>query len=144
MSGKQEKGSISLLMVLMLLAVGSLMLGGLSRQLSAQRFEVAAEIQFIKNQTAARSALAWGEKQSWQPQRTWQCQFESRHQWHACLHLSDKGEALLAASGSVAGPMLPFTLWRWGVLQGNKLVASAQGWLDFCPLLDDDLCKLPR
>ncbi|WP_312741749.1 DUF2509 family protein [Cedecea neteri] len=144
MSGKQEKGSTSLLMVLMLLAVGSLMLSGLSRQLSAQRFEVAAEIQFIKNQTAARSALAWGEKQRWQPQRTWQCQFESLNQWHTCLYLTDKGEALLAASGSVAGPMLPFTLWRWGVLQGNKLVASAQGWLDFCPLLDDDLCKLPR
>ena len=139
MSCKQEKGSTSLLMVLMLFAVGSLMLSGLSRQLGAQRFEVAAEIQFIKNQTAARSALAWGENQNWHPQRTWQCQVESSNQWHACLHLTDKGEALLAASG----PALAFTLWRWGVLQGNKLAASAQGWLDFCPLLDDDLCKLP-
>lgn len=144
MSGKQEKGSTSLVMVLMLLAVGSLMLSGLSRQLSAQRLEVAAEIQFIKNQTAARSALAWGEKQSWQAQKAWQCQTEPRNHWHACLHLTDKGEALLAASGAISAGALPFILWRWGVLQGSKLVASSQGWLDFCPLLDDELCQLPR
>lgn len=144
MSGKREKGGTSLLMVLMLLAVGSLILSGLSQQLSAQRFEVAAEIQFIKNHTAARSALAWGEKQSWQPQRTWQCRLEARNNWQACLYQTDKGEALLAAFGTIPGNEVPFTLWRWGVLQGGELVASAQGWLDFCPLLDDDLCKLPR
>ncbi|ATF91197.1 Protein of uncharacterised function (DUF2509) [Cedecea neteri] len=143
MSGNLEKGSTSLLMVLMLLAVGSLMLSGLSRQLSAQSLEVAAEIQFIKNQTVARSALAWGEKQSWQALKAWQCQIEPRNHWQACLHLTDKGEALLAASGSISESALPFTLWRWGLLQGNRLVVSEQGWLDFCPLLDDDLCKLP-
>ncbi|WPU23840.1 YgdB family protein [Cedecea neteri] len=144
MSGKQEKGSSSLLMVLMLLAVGSLMLSGLSRQLGAQRFEVAAEIQFIKNQTGARSALAWGEKQSWRLQKAWQCQTEPRNHWQACLRLTDKGEALLAASGVISGGTLPITLWRWGVLQKGRLVASEQGWLDFCPLLNEELCTLPR
>lgn len=144
MNREHEKGGTSLLMVLMLLAVGSLMLRGLSQQLSVQGFEVAAEIQFIKNQAAARSALAWGERQRWQSQEEWQCLNEQQHAWHACLHQTEKGEALLAASGSVAGDALPITLWRWGVMQGGKLVASAHGWLDFCPLLDDALCHLPR
>lgn len=144
MSGKREKGSSTLFMVLMLFALGSLMLQGLSRQLGAQRFEVAAEIQSIKNHVAARSALAWGEKQSWRPQKEWQCQHDPRFVWHACLHQTDKGEALLAAFGDASGERFPLTLWRWGVLRDGKLAAAAQGWLDFCPLVDDALCTLPR
>lgn len=144
MNYRQEQGSSSLLMVLMLFALGSLMLDGISRQLRAQRFEIAGEVQFIKNDTAARSALAWGERQNWPQQSTWQCLSEQSHAWRACLYQTEKGEALLAAAGAGSSQALPLTLWRWGMLQEGKLVASAHGWLDFCPLMDKDLCDLPR
>jgi len=142
MNLSREAGQSTLLMVLMLLLLGLMMLAGLSSYLAAQRQWGMKEVRSIVRYAGAQSALAWGAGQQWSPQPHWQCQTEAFSRLHACLYQPKDNEALLA--GTLTGGNLSENLvfWRWGRLKKGKFIASAHGWLDYCPLSDKARCNL--
>ncbi|MCT4715429.1 DUF2509 family protein [Enterobacteriaceae bacterium H18W14] len=138
-----QRGSSSLVFVLLLLSLGILMLNGLQQQLNQQQKAIASEISFLKYYVDAVSALAWGGQQRWQATRQWQCQQQGK-EWRACVLLTEKGETLMAAQKLPGQDQLPLTLWRWGSLEDSRWRAAAHGWLDFCPIREDAQCQLPQ
>ena len=144
MSRQLERGNITLSFVLLLFALGILMLGGLQQQLSHQRFQVASEIDFLKQYAGALSAQAWGRQLSWQSQQSWQCQQHTGKGWRSCVRVIDKNEAVMAAFGMVSGRKLPLILWEWGTLVNAQWSSTPHGWLDFCPFAEVARCQLPQ
>lgn len=138
----REAGQSTLLMVLMLLLLGLMMLSGLSYYLADQRQWGMKEVRSIVRYAGAQSALAWGSRQQWSPQPHWQCQTETFSGLRACLYQAKDNEVLLA--GTLVGSNLSESLvfWRWGRLKNGKFIASAHGWLDYCPLSDKTRCNL--
>lgn len=142
MNPRRETGNSAMLMVLMLLLFGTMMLVGLSSHLTAQRQWGVQEIKSIVRYAGAQSALAWGEGLRWQRQPRWQCQTETVSARHACLYQTSGSEVLLAGFLADDSPAVRVTLWRWGGLKKGKFIASAHGWLDYCPLGDKTDCDL--
>lgn len=138
----REAGSSSLLMVLILLLLGSMMLAGLSSYLTAQRQWSLQEIKTIVRYTGAQSALAWGAWQDWRRQSGWQCQTEAVSALRACLYQTQDDDVLLAGFLVDDFPAMRLILWRWGRIKKGKFIASAHGWLDYCPLHDQTRCHL--
>jgi len=140
---QREQGSSSLAFVLLIFSLGMLMLSGLQQQLDRQRFAVAREIGFLKEYTAAVSALAWGSKQHWQKANQWQCKREAA-QWRACVLMTTKDKVVMAAQGVSQQKSAPVTLWRWGKVANTQWISSSHGWADFCPLTEASQCQLPE
>lgn len=139
----RQRGSSSLAFVLLLFTLGMLMLNGLQQQLNQQQKAVACEISFLKQYADAASALAWGSQQRWQAIRQWHC-LQRGKEWRACILLTEKGEALMAAQKLSAHEQIPVTLWRWGKLEDSRWRALPHGWLDFCPIREVAQCQLPQ
>jgi len=142
MDGSREAGNSSILMVLMLLLSGLMMLTGLSSHLAAQRQWGMKEVSSIVRYAGAQSALAWGEELQWSPQEYWQCQTEVSSALRACLYQTEDDEALLAGFLANDNFAERRVFWRWGRLKKGKFIASAHGWLDYCPLSDKTRCNL--
>ena len=142
MSLPREAGLSSILMVLMLLLLGLMMLAGLSSYHAAQRQWGMKELRSIVRYAGAESALAWGAGQHWSPQQHWQCQTEAFSGLHACLYQEKDNEALLAGTLVDGNLSESLVFWRWGWLKKGKFIASAHGWLDYCPLSDKTRCSL--
>lgn len=133
----RERGISSLALVLLLLALGSLLLQGLSRQDASHASRVAIESQALQRQAVVQSALEWGRMQRWLLQPAAQCRREATQLGDVCLRLLADNNALLIAH--YAGS----SLWRHGRVIDDRIVFSAQGWSDFCPLREEALCQLP-
>ena len=142
MNPNREIGTSSMLMVLMLALSGTMMLVGLSAHLTTQYQWGAREARSIVRFAGAQSAISWGMWQRWWPQKQWQCQTETLSAQRACLMQTQDGEALLAGFLADGNPSAWLIHWRWGRLRNGKFIASAHGWLDYCPLRDKTHCNL--
>lgn len=126
-----------MLMVLLLLALGSLLLQGLNQQQRALLAQTAGETQAIRETARAHSALQWGKGLAWLIQDASACQHADAEGWHACLRIFDDASVLLIASG---GGVL---LWQSGGIEEGMVRFSPHGWSDFCPLTEANLCLMP-
>lgn len=133
----RQRGMSSLGLVLLIILLGSLMLGGLNQRQHAHHQRVASESLALRNMAEVQSAMEWGRVQAWQRQPSVQCRQELTHGWRVCLRLFDDQTLLLiAASGSNM-------LWRLGAIENDRVIFSRHGWSDFCPLNEAALCQLP-
>lgn len=142
MNPNREAGTSSILMVLTLLLSGTMMLSGLSSYLSAQHQWGVQETRSITRFAGAQSAIAWGVWQRWWPQKQWQCQTETQSALRACVYQTQDDEVLLAGFLAAGDPASWLIHWHWGKLSKGKFIASAHGWLDYCPLSDKTCCNL--
>jgi type II secretory pathway component PulK len=133
----RQRGVSSLLMVLLLLALGSLLLQGMNQQQRSLLAQVSAETQAIRETAAAHSALQWGKGLHWPLQDAAACQQDSSQRWRVCLRrFSDASALLIASSGAVQ-------VWQSGWFEQDVLRFSPHGWSDFCPLKEKVLCQMP-
>lgn len=132
----RQRGMSSLALVLLIMLLGSLMLGGLNQRQHTHHLRVASESRGLRAMAEVQSAMEWGRVQAWQYQPAVQCRQESDHGWRVCLRILDNQTLLIAASGSE-------TLWRLGAIENEGVVFSRHGWSDFCPLSEVALCQLP-
>ena len=135
----RQRGLSSLLMVLLLLALGSLLLQGLNQQQSSLLAQTASETQALRDAAGAHSALQWGKGLAWSLQETVRCQQNAALGWRACLRIFSDASVLLIG-GSDGGGML---LWQSGAIEQSRVRFSPHGWSDFCPLKEASLCLMP-
>lgn len=133
----RQRGLSSLLMVLLLLALGSLLLQGLNQQQRSLMAQTSSETQALRDAADAHSALQWGKGLSWPQQEAVSCQQDAAHGWRACLRIFSDASVLLIGGG---GRML---LWQSGEVEQNRVRFSPHGWSDFCPLKEASLCQMP-
>ena len=134
---KRQRGFASLLMVLLLLALGSLLLQGLNQQQRALLAQTASETRAIRDSAGAHSALQWGKMQPWLAHEALACRQSGAEGWRACLRIFHDGMVLLiAASGSIQ-------VWQSGRVERGRVRFSPRGWSDFCPLKDESQCRMP-
>lgn len=133
----RQRGVSSLLMVLLLLALGSLTLQGLSRQHQAQLSLVGLEVKALRDGANADSLLEWGRMQSWDGLAPEQCRQAAALPGRLCLRLfSDDAALLIAGSGEQLR-------WWSGNVENGRAHFDAHGWSDFCPLREEAQCQLP-
>ncbi|MBZ7831403.1 DUF2509 family protein [Raoultella planticola] len=133
----RQRGASSLLMVLLLLALGSMLLQGLNQQQRSLLAQTAGETQAIRETAGAHSALQWGKTLAWTVHDANACRDSAAGGWRACLRIFDDASALLIASG---GRIL---LWQSGRVEEGVVRFSPHGWSDFCPLTEANLCRIP-
>lgn len=133
----RQRGMSSLALVLLILLLGSLMLNGLNQQRVTHIRRVKTESLSLQHYAAVQSALEWGRMQTWRPEPAVQCQPPPDDAWRVCLRiLAENRVLLIAGSGEQR-------LWRAGRIEQDKVLFSAHGWSDFCPLKESELCLLP-
>lgn len=133
----RQRGMSSLALVLLLLLLGSLMLNGLSQQLSSHLWRVNREVHGLRNIAEIHSAMAWAQHQVWSSQPLLQCRQPAGVSWRSCLRIfSDKSALLIVANEEDA-------LWHLGAVSGSNIRLLPHGWSDFCPLKEVALCQLP-
>lgn len=133
----RQCGLSSLLMVLLLLALGSLLLQGLNQQQRSLQAQTAGETRALRDTAGAHSALQWGKTQAWSAQDAQACRRSGVDGWRVCLRIfSDASALLIAASGRVL-------LWHSGQVEQGSVRFSPHGWSDFCPLKEPNLCQMP-
>lgn len=124
-------------LVLLLLVLGSLLLGGLNQQYQALSGRVASEGRRIRDAAEAHSALEWGRSQSWSPGVTAQCRQPAGIAGSVCLRIFTDGALLLIASGGAT------RRWLSGEVKKGAVIFWPHGWSDFCPLTEEALCQPP-
>lgn len=135
----RQRGLSSLLMVLLLLALGTLLLQGLHQQQRSLLAQTASETRALRDAADAHSALQWGKTLTWPLQEAVSCQQKAALDWRACLRIfSDASVLLIGSSGG--GRML---LWQSGAVEQNRVHFSPHGWSGFCPLKETSLCQMP-
>ncbi|MEN0614800.1 DUF2509 family protein [Klebsiella indica] len=133
----RQRGFSSLLMVLLLFALGSLLLQGLNQQQRSLLAQAANEMQALRDTASVQSALQWGKGLSWPRQEAVSCQQDVTLGWRACLRIfSDASVLLIGGSGTML-------LWQTGTVEQNRVRFSPHGWSDFCPLKEASLCQMP-
>ncbi|MTD37140.1 DUF2509 family protein [Erwinia sp. CPCC 100877] len=133
---RYQRGS-ALLMVLMMLALGTLLLRGLGLHYGLHQPVLALEIQRIQASSEAHSALAWGLRQTWAPTPSWQCR-EAPEWGSACLRVVKGDEAVLMGRDRTG--MMRY--WQWVTIAAGQVQAQPRGWCDFCPLAEGE-CEVP-
>ena len=83
----RQRGLSSLLMVLLLLALGTLLLQGLHQQQRSLLAQTASETRALGDAADAHSALQWGKGLVWPLQETVSCQQNAALGWRACLRV---------------------------------------------------------
>jgi len=133
----RQRGVSSLALVLLLLLLGSLMLNGLSQQLTSHIWRVNREGQGIRRTAEISSAMEAARHRQWPSAPALQCQQPDAEGVRSCLRIFADGSALLIAASAEAA------LWRQGRVEGEQVRFSPHGWSDFCPLTESALCQLP-
>ena len=116
----RQRGLSSLLMVLLLLALGTLLLQGLHQQQRSLLAQTASETRALGDAADAHSALQWGKGLVWPLQETVSCQQNAAFGWRGGI-----------------------LLWQSGAIEQNRVRFSPHGWSDFCPLKEASLCQMP-
>jgi len=130
----RQRGMSSLLMVLLILALGSLTLQGMSRQQQARLSEAGLELMALKESASAESLLEWGRVYSWSSGPAVQC---LPNKESLCLRAFSDGSALLMASSGQQ------SRWQTGEWLEDGLHFHDNGWRDFCPRKEVTECQLP-
>lgn len=126
----------SLSLVLLLLVLGSLLLQGVRLQEASFTTRVALESQSLQRQAVVQSAMEWGRMQHWLLQPGVQCRRDIT-KTDVCLRLLADNNVLLIAHNK------GMSLWRLGEVIEGRIVFSAHGWSDFCPLREQTFCQIP-
>ncbi|WP_132730514.1 DUF2509 family protein [Raoultella sp. BIGb0138] len=133
----RQRGFSSLLMVLLLLALGSILLQGLNQQQRSLLAQTASETQAIRLTAEVHSALQWGKEQEWPIHAEIACRPAGTDGGRVCLRiLTDASVLLIAGSGGLL-------LWQSGRVTEGVVRFSPHGWSDFCPLAEARLCQMP-
>ncbi|WP_114194529.1 YgdB family protein [Edaphovirga cremea] len=146
---QRQRGSITLLSIVMLMALGLMMLNALHQQLTNALQLVAEERHYLRAWNQAASALSWGSRQSWQLSDTaqWQCQKPDNQSFVSCLRQSPReGIYLLkgmAATVKQGEALALYTHLEPRTTENNSQVMSVvkRSWLDFCPVTDSQFCR---
>lgn len=140
MSRAQEGGG-ALMMVLMLMSFSAALLHANHALLSNGLNSVIDEQRFMIQMTDASSALAWGLQQQWADHDEydgWQCQVAPQQPWRACLGAKESTRELLRGDSGTG----TLAWYRWvGRHEDTRLLRIlAGGWIDFCPLANEEAC----
>ncbi len=144
MRGDQGGFSVALF-PLMLMMLGSALLGGVQAIQDSQYAAIGREREAMILEAQALSALAWGLRLSWSHQQPdeWRCQPGPKSQGWVCLRRLEAGVGLLAASALGKADDAPIRFWQAVTIRSNRVAAMARGWSDFCPL-EASLCAIPQ
>ncbi|MGK9175154.1 DUF2509 family protein [Yokenella regensburgei] len=133
----RQRGMSSLALVLLILLLGSLLLNGLNQQRVTHIQRVTTESLSLQHYASVQSALEWGRMQQWDAKPAVQCLEQRGTSLRVCLRILEENRVLLIAGSAEQ------RLWRGGRIEKNKVLFSAHGWSDFCPLKETALCELP-
>lgn len=133
----RQRGMSSLLLVLLILALGSLTLQGVSSLHQSQLSQVTLEVAALKESASAESLLEWGRLSSWRTDTPAQCQQNAAFAGRVCLRLFSDGSLLLLANSGEQ------TRWQTGALSDGVIQFHRNGWSDFCPRKEVSQCLLP-
>ncbi|MFU9138826.1 DUF2509 family protein [Erwinia tasmaniensis] len=134
-----QRGSGSLLAVIILLMMSATLLHATRTQLDNALGLLADERQFYLQYSRADTALAWGGEQHWLINAGgWVCKADPLY-GRACLSMQGENSMLLrgdAGSGTLAH-------YRWVVPIGSmgRIGPVLHGWIDYCPLSVSEACQ---
>lgn len=133
-----QEGGGAMMMVLMLMSLSAALLHANYALLSNGLNSVADEQRYIVQTTSASSALAWGLQQAWEETPAWQCQGAASQPWRACLGAKEETRELLRGD---SGPgTVAWFRWVERREQDALLHKLPGGWIDFCPLKEEEAC----
>ncbi|WP_083615977.1 DUF2509 family protein [Pantoea sp. 1.19] len=135
---RRQRGSGALAAVLLVLMMGSLLLGLSQRQQATRLALNGEEGRWQQAWLAAESALSWGLQLRWPEREGIHCRRPAAGGWRVCLLSPPGGGWLLRGEGG--GKTHPVHHWRWVSWQHARLSALPGGWIDFCPLTPADAC----
>lgn len=152
-----QKGTGTLISVLIIFTVGLLLLTALQRELEGA-FNISGQERFyLKAYNQAASSLSWGVSKQWPlrslSQRTsrrhqgWYCETEQINQLKSCIKpmleigiFLIKGESIL---GNRSEKIILYQSAQTNEMPNTteqKLVPVTGGWLDFCPVKNEKFC----
>lgn len=134
----KQAGS-ALLMVIVMLALSAALLDATRRQLDQSISRTGDERHYLHQTSQALSALAWGSQQAWPGSAGWQCRQERTAGWRSCLYEAESPPALLRGDSGTAS----VALYQWVTRnrESSRLAAVPHGWLDYCPLTEEERCN---
>lgn len=151
MMHRQAQGSGTLLMVMLLAAVGVVLAAGVQRQLDAEAQVGSDERRYLQALNQAESSLNWGKGQRWQmgEEATGQCLTSVTDALRACLHRVP-GETywLLRGEGRLTVQSALIVLYQRVLPEHpeetvGRVLPLGGGWLDFCPEKEAARCAAP-
>lgn len=133
----RQRGMSSLLLVLLVLALGSLILQGMSAQQQSQLSQMTLEKTALQESAEADTLLEWGRFYRWPQGPQVQCQQPAGSTGRVCLRLfADDTVLLMATRGQQ-------NRWQTGTLSEGKYLFDPNGWSDFCPRKEATQCQTP-
>lgn len=145
---RPEQGNGTLLMVMLLAAVGLLLATGVQRQLDATVRMGSDDRRYWQALNQAESSVNWGLGQHWEVNEhaAGQCRVSATDMLRACL-IRIPGEAywLLRGEGRSATQSALMVLYQRVVPEqaSGRVLPLAGGWLDFCPEKEIARCAEP-
>ncbi len=138
-----QQGSGALLMAILLLLMSTALLNATRQQLDASLSLVADERLYLRQASLAASALEAGKREKWASTVVWRClTVRQQPDWRACFKVTTKGEALLRGDGGK--DTIAFYQWVTHDEQNGRVHPQPHGWLDFCPLAQEEDCLPDR
>ncbi|PHM72136.1 YgdB family protein [Xenorhabdus kozodoii] len=151
MADKQQ-GNVLLVSIMMLLALSLMMLKSLHYQQESAMRMMIDEQHYLQAFGQAESSLAWGKVQSWslnqQEMGSWSCLQQTEFHLKSCLrHYLDNIFLLKGIAQFTSGEK--FELYQWmkqmkplnqDTLMPVELIPIESGWLDFCPVDQEEFC----
>lgn len=138
-----QRGGAVLGMVMMVLLLGAGLLNLMRRQQEALLWWVADDQYAVKGAHQAQSALAWGMTLRWETHHEWFCQTETHFLWRVCLLQFDDNLGLLQGTGMKQKDNESIVHWQWVTVFPPYVRPAAHGWVDYCPLREDQWQCVP-
>ena len=133
----RQSGMSSLLLVMLILALGSLTLQGMSAQQQSRLTQTSIEVTALKESASSETLLAWGRVSDWPTEPAVECRQLAGTPGSVCLrHFSDETVVLIASSGLQRR-------WQTGTFLAGVAHFDANGWSDFCPRKEAVQCDIP-
>lgn len=145
-----QTGASSLLMVLIVMALGLLMLMGNKTQTTEYLKLLQQEVRFISETNRSYSALNWGMSLEWSIEnsdelRNWECKSETSLQLQSCLKQSSLQDIYLLRAVSlpinnISQPIYSFVMLNEVGINRYYLNPLEGGWSDICPEKNERFC----
>lgn len=134
---RNSAGSSVLGMILMVLTFSLAVMNFTQQQLREGISILGEQQRYSRSFYRLRSTLNWALTLRWPNHPGWQCQNEPQFQLTGCLFSGEKQNGWLRSADPDSG----LVQWQRVDINGNTLLASPQGWIDFCPFARDTLCQ---